>query len=186
MTVKTVRAESLPLSIQITAANAAGIQTLATAHRVGSLILVAYTDSVGVELHKDALVSYSRDLTGLAVKVCTVTGEHGPKMQTAKGHWYCKPCRCASYARSYSRKTGKATDGIAVTATQEKKAHSTARLERLLLIAPKSLTELRDNLLRSIAAADFYPTEDAKLARVVEVAALHGLSADEAVRIVAA
>ena len=186
MTVKTVRAESLPLSIQITVANADGVQSLATAHRVGSLILVAYTDSIGVELHKDATVSYSRDLSGQDPKLCTTHDEHGPKKQTVKGYWYCNPCRNAAYARSYARKTGKATDGIAVTATQEKKANSTARLERLLLIAPKSLTELRDNLLRNIASADFYPSEDAKLARVVEVAALHGLSAEQAHQIVAA
>lgn len=179
MTTKTVRAESLPLSIQIVVTEGTE-QHLVTCHLSGSFIAIVREDGTFREVRKDAKVTYTRDLTGQTDRSCTVVADHGKKMRTAKGQWYCKTCRKDSHVRGIQRKKA----GIPTpTAAATKRSVREEKIERLMTIAAPSLRAQQTGLLSATLRLQASPSfiED----RFAYLATSMGLTVEQAREMVA-
>lgn len=177
-TTKTVKAESLPFAEQIVVIEGAE-QRVATAHRVQGGVKLLFGKGGGREVRCSERVNYTRELPAEGVATCTTEG-HGPKAQRPGGIWFCRACYREQQKQYRQRKGAPAATRLTVKAQER-----TEMVDRLLLIAPKPLVELRAKLLIGIARATFF-TDEAKAQRLAEVGRELGLTPEQVAEIVAA
>lgn len=184
--VKTVLVESVPRAEQVLIVGFDGVDLdhpyVATVHRSSASASVFTILAAGrktKEVKATCRVTYSRDLPAEGVARCSTEG-HGPKAQRPGGIFFCRACYREQQKAYRQRKGAPAATRLTVKAEERNE-----KVERLLSIAPKSLTELRDGLLRNVAAAAFY-SDEAKVQRLAELAAMYGLTENEVAQIVAA